>query len=464
VQKLISKYVLAAHLALLAVAPLFLFPYCTSAQTAVVLLFLSLFAAFWIFLEPSRRNGEILHAARVRVFFATRSDPLFWIFCVLVAYATVRWLNGGVATVYYPAETLWRVRPPVVEGVPGSVDGEGFLPFAVVVSVLVIVMGCRHALGKAARLSFASCASVFAGSAGLAALWACRLGHGGALAATGVSWGDASFAGAAFGMHFIAGIAALCGMAECKWSKYLLLYSFGIGASGAAVVAFSPAIVAFAFLAAGAVVALASFVYVWMTQRPPDVLKCMAALILAIAMGSVIAVAAVPQSVLDERLNSLLGGFLPEGFSAFRARLSQIASAIWRDRVWFGAGLGSMPLEIKYCAVSADWAAWKGVAPKAVPNGWLQLLSERGVAGAIAVGAPLVAMTASAVVRLVKSWGRHAFLPLAFAGVAVVAVAVAETFLDSSAFRAESLMAAGAYLALAGSTFPVARKKSEDEN
>ena len=92
-QKFISKYALAAHLALLAVAPLFLSPLVGEGTVATVLLWLSPLAAAWVLLEPSRRADEMLHDARVRVASLIASDPLFWflLLAVVLAYACWAW-------------------------------------------------------------------------------------------------------------------------------------------------------------------------------------------------------------------------------------------------------------------------------------------------------------------------------------------------------------------------------------
>lgn len=247
--------------------------------------------------------------------------------------------------------------------------------------------------------------------------------------------------------------------------KSLLLISFAAGSCGCGLFYFAPVPVTAAFAAAALVVVLASFVYVWMTMTPPDVLKCFAGVVVAAAVGVAIALAAAPQEVTDARLDAVAGGFFPEGFAALRGRLSEIASSIWRDRVWLGAGAGSMPLEIRYCATAADWASWGVAAPSAVPNGWWQIVAERGILGALALGVPFAVMFVTFVLRIVRADRRAAFLPLAFGGVAVVAAAAAETFVDSSILRPEALTAAGAYFALAGSAFPQAKKTvDEDES
>lgn len=75
-QTLITKYGLAAHLALLTVAPLFLFPFCGEGTITVVMLWLSGLAFIWILMEPSVLAGEVLHDARNRVSANMFRDPL----------------------------------------------------------------------------------------------------------------------------------------------------------------------------------------------------------------------------------------------------------------------------------------------------------------------------------------------------------------------------------------------------
>ena len=99
-QKAIAKYGLAAHLALVAVAPLFLFPFFGDVVVAKVLLWLALPAACWVLLEPSVRRGEMPHDARRRVFRAIVRDPLFWTFLAVLVVTGLRALNTGVALEY----------------------------------------------------------------------------------------------------------------------------------------------------------------------------------------------------------------------------------------------------------------------------------------------------------------------------------------------------------------------------
>ena len=97
-QKAIAKYGLAAHLALLSVAPLLLFPFCTAPDIATVVLWFSLVGAWWIVLEPSLRGGEMLHDARRRVWRSIARDPLFWVLVVFAALAGIRALKTMAQT------------------------------------------------------------------------------------------------------------------------------------------------------------------------------------------------------------------------------------------------------------------------------------------------------------------------------------------------------------------------------
>ena len=94
-QKLIGKYGLAAHLALVVVAPLFFTP------TAV--LWLSALAVVWFFLEPSRIGFEQLHDARRRILSSLWKDAVFWVFLALTVIAGIRFANGGSS-----ATTAWK--------------------------------------------------------------------------------------------------------------------------------------------------------------------------------------------------------------------------------------------------------------------------------------------------------------------------------------------------------------------
>lgn len=409
----------------------------------------------------------MLHQARIRVAGAVFADPLFWLFAVLAVFTAARWANGGVALAYDAGVGRWFISSPSVTWLPGHVKGEGFLQFAAVLSLTVVVEGCRHALGKSARLMFLYLASFLAGTAAVVAALAARAGAQGALEAMGLSFFlMPSFAGCAFGLHTLGGIVALCGLFESKWNKFLLLFSLAVGASASGLFYFAPVPVVLAFAVAALVLIIGSSVYLGVFFRAPEVLKFVVALFIAALVPVLLAVCIVPQEVTDARLAFFRGAgpLFPEGFAEARARLAEIAHRVWRDHLWLGSGLGAFPLNVRFSATEEDWLVWAAGVPRGALNGWWQLLAERGICGVLAIAVPFCFMVYTFVCRLIAAIGRHAFLPLCGLGFAAAAVVAAETFVDASLLRPETLLALGAFVALSASAFPQPRRREEEES
>ena len=133
-QKIIAKYGLAAHLAILAVAPLVLFPFCSACVVATVLLWLSLLAGIWMVLGPSVYGGERLHDARCRVASNLFFDPLTWVLLAAVLFSGFRALNTGVAFRYNAETAVWYVASATFPLFPGVVGSSGYIDFAATVA------------------------------------------------------------------------------------------------------------------------------------------------------------------------------------------------------------------------------------------------------------------------------------------------------------------------------------------
>jgi len=457
VQKFISKYALAAHLALLAVAPLFLSPLVGEGTVATVLLWLSPLAAVWVLLEPSRRADEMLHDARVRVASLIASDPLFWFLLLAVVLAGVRALNDGVKMAYDAETFKWFLREPPLVFLPGAVPGAGRLPFAATVALTVVVLGCRHALGKSARVAFVFSCTVFAGAAALTAMALCAFGHPGARAAVAmtVTPQNASFAGTAFGLHFLGGLAGLVGAYENKWGSRIFFYSLALGAVAAGLYFFAPVPVILLYLAAALVLLAVSLVYIAVVRGRNMAFKCVASLVLAALVPTLAAFAFAPAGLNEDRLAILGDGwtFFPDGFAAARDILSAIAAQTFRDHPWIGTGLGSFPLDIKFGAAAADWRVLAPGQASAL-NGWWQLTAERGIVGALLFAGALGFLAATFFRRLAACFGRRFFVPLCVLGPVALLAAAAEAFFDISFLRADALLALAAFAALAGRALP----------
>jgi hypothetical protein len=241
VQKLIAKYAQAAHLAILAVAPLVACVFFGENTAATMTLWLSAVSAVWVLMEPSIFRRERPHEARSRVARAIALDPVFWASLVMVAVCALRWLNTGVEMAYNAEEGNWFVNSPFFEFMPGSVKGSGYMPFAATVAFTVILQGCRHAMGRAARTSYFLISSFLAGISAVLMIVLVNGGYAGAVELSKCSSVKPSYLGAAFVIHFFSGLAAMAGAFERKWNGAVFIALFSLGGSAAGVFAFSPA-------------------------------------------------------------------------------------------------------------------------------------------------------------------------------------------------------------------------------
>ena len=468
-QKLISKYWLAAHLALLAVAPLFLFPFFGADDTATVLLWLTLWGWLWIFLEPSRRGGEMLHNARVRVVGAIVRDPVFWLLFLLLIVSVARWVNCGPGLAVNSYTNKYCISNPPVGWLPGSIKGSGFLWFSVVFALMCVVTGCRNALGKSARLSFVFTSSFLAGVAAIVALCTCRAGNEVVLTALQCGFDVHSYVGTAFGLYALGGLVALCGSFEQRWNKLLLLFSLSIGANASGLVYFAPVHVVLAFAVAAILLILGCGAYIAMTQRKSYVLKYLVGVIVAVMVPVVLGVCVLPPDVTEAKLTAFKNLVIfPEHFFEARSELAKVAIGAWRGNLWFGTGEGYFPLELRFAAAEGEWwyedwwGVWRNAIPVSALNGWLQIISERGIVGVATLTLPVVFILVTFVMRLIGAWGRRVFFPLCGLGLVAVLVVAAEGVFDGAPTRPDVILAVGSFLALSASAFPAFRRSGEE--
>ena len=456
-QKLIAKYGLAAHLAILAVAPLFLFPFCATGTVAWVLVWLVLPVALWTVLEPSLRGGEHLHDARRRVVKAVFRDPLFWASLVLVGFTGFRALNSGISLSYNAEASVWLISSPTFPILPGVVGSAGDLSFAVALACVVLLQACRHSLGRSARMAFLLLASFLSGLAAFVALVALHEGAAGALAllpSDGVGAGR-SFIALAFGLHLIGGLVALIAIAEYRWGFSFFLLLPAIGGNAAGLFAFAPAYLSAAFAVAGILALAYALVFSCRAFSASDGLKLLVIGGIALTLGGLLVAAILPKAVMDERLASFMNlEFFPERFWEIRGALSAVAFKSWISHIWIGTGIDSFPLDFRFAAQDADWVALPRGAT-AVANGWWLLLAERGLVGTVFFILPFGFLLFTYVRRLVGGVKARA-LPHPVCLIAPVALVlfVAIGFVDCSPLRAEVLMAMCAYLAVSAAAFP----------
>lgn len=458
-QKAIAKYGLAAHLAILAVAPLFLFPFFGDSTVAVVLLWLALPAAVWTFMQPSVRRGEMLHNARERVSSGMFHDPFLWVMLVVVVFTGLRALNSGIAMAYDAETSKWYMASPVFPLMPASVKDAGLLPFATTLASMVIALAGRHALGRSARQAYFVASSSLAGVAAAVAIVLANLGNAAAVEALKCPYKDLSFVGVAFLVHFVGSVVAVAAAIENRWNRAMPVLIASVGGTAAGSFVFSPAHDTGIFLVAWAVVFAYAFFYSLKVVKDAAEFKMLIVLAVSLASGWALAFIATPGSFLASRSEAFASQvFFPDWFAAARRVLSAVAIKAWMANPWTGTGVGSFALDIRFNASPSDWASIpRGLVAPSV--GWLKILTERGIAGAAMMALPLALMLVTYCRRLV-GWlfVRTAPQPGCWAGPAVVLAVAATGFFDCSFMRADVLMAVVGALSISASTFPKAVK------
>ena len=460
-QKFLADYATAAHLALMAVAPLVLYPFCSPDTVASVLLWLSLISAAWVVMAPACRPGEMPHKARARISSEMLRDPLMWFLLVAVAFAGLRALNGGIALVYDAESMTWSINPPDVEILPGSVSGAGFLPFAACVSLFVILQGARHSLNAEGAIAFFTASSAIAGISAILAAMALSYGNASVEEMVSCSYVSPSFAGTAYGIYALMGLVALFGCIGEGWRRAEPFAVLGLVCSSVGLALFSPPATFTVFVSAFAVITLISFPLMKGRFAGSASLRCILAIIMAVGAVVLLSMFDGNFSAFGEKRDALLDlRFFPEGFGSARDALSSIALKSWKENPWLGSGLGSFPIDIRFIASQSDWTV---ISPgqTASVNGWWQILAERGVVGALVliVAAGFLAWTYFN--RLVKSFGRGIWHPACVLGPFVAVALIALAFVDSSLLRSDVLLPTAAVLALSAVSFRGSGSKSD---
>ena len=454
-QKIIAKYGLAAHLAILAVAPLFLFPFCDERVIASTLLWLSLLTGLWMVLGPSVYGGEHLYNARRRVMSALLSDPLSWVLLAVIAFSGFRALNTGIAFKYNAETAVWYVSSAVFPIYPGVAGSSGDLDFAVAVAFFVLVQSCRHSIGRLARMAFLLMATAFAGLAAAVSLWALREGHPGVEALlSSFASGGCSFAGYSFGLYLIGGLVSLVAIFENKWNMAVLLVLLGISGAGAGMFAFAPDYQILAFAVIALVALLYASFYLYWTMRSSSEFKFLVVAGISLALGGMLAIFFLPTDVLDGHFATFESfNFFSEQYWEIRKRLSDVAFETWTSNLWIGTGLGSFSLDFRFAAKPEDWL----LLPRhvtALANGWWFVLVERGIVGFVFLTLPFGFLLVSYVRRLIVSIPEmNVPHPTALLLPLMLVLFVGGAFFDCSAFRADALLAMGPLVAVSAAAF-----------
>lgn len=467
VQKAITKYGLAFHLALLAAVPSSIAAFVSEQTLGGVVLWLSAFAALWIFIEPSIRPGEHLSMARARVCASVIRDPVVWFFLLYVFLAFVRWVNSGMEMSYDPEKVSWTVSDPPLPFFPGSAGDAGFLPFSIAVGGLVLVAGICHAIGLGARTSFALTGSFVTGLGGLvAAAFACA-GVEPFCAESMQTLGAMQTppAGTLFGIWLFIAIGAGVLAEARKWHRGRPFLVVAIGGNVAGVLFFAIPIVAAAFL----LLSLLFFIFcvIWLSRVSSA--GSMARNFVFTVLGVLLPIFLVMSfSSSDfkkgkiEQLNPLT--VWNDEVARTRKTLSDVSTRLWLADPWRGAGLGAFKLKVQFHINGDEWNVLPPKVERAT-NGYWMLLSERGnvMCGLFLIGLGLMLWAwcsrgAEAFISLWHNEDADAFAfacsPEVWLPIIIFPLLVAEGVFTPVLSAGTILLAVVAMLSLATASFP----------
>lgn len=442
-QKIIAKYGLAAHLALAAVAPLTLSRFFGDASVATAMLWISASAFGWMLMAPSVLHGERLNGARYRVLRSLAVDPLVWVMVLVMIIAGVRALNGGIRMAYDAEALVWNISSATFPLLPGTVDGCGYLPFATVVMIAVLVAACRHALGKAGRMAFCLISATLAGASAVTEL------------ALGLAENQTALPGFAYGVYLLLGTVALSGAFEYRWNRAMPFFVLAIGATGAGLFAYADTLHLVAFLSAEIVLVGYVFFFAHATLRKAAEFKLLVVLGLSLTVGAFAVLSLLSEETVAAKTAAIMTWKpFPDDFFELRSVLSDIALRSWKVHPWLGSGLSSFPLDVRFFATDSDWMVL-GTERASALNGYWHLIAERGIAGAAIFALPVLFLLVYFVIGLVRGvMAMRLPHPAAFAGLLALAAAVLEAFFGISFLRPEVMVAVVVSLAVSTKSFP----------
>lgn len=388
-QKLITKYGLATHLALLASLPCALHPFLSSRGLGVTILWLSGLAALWLLVEPSILKGEHLSSARARVRRDIVRNPMFWFFLVATVYAALRWLNAGVAMQYDTEQAAWIVAKPAVDMLPASAGDAGFVPFAVVVGVGVLSMGLLHGLGLLARIAFGLSTGFLFGIFGLvcAVLTCFEFEHFVQLAQAGFLMrppvAPAPFAGTPFGLALALSLVAGLQAEGRKWSAARPFFCLAVAGNMAGLIFFSPSILAIGYLVVIGLFLAFALVHLSRVGALGGVAYSLTLIVFGVALAVCLLLALAPEAVVKTKKEGMnLAVAFPDAYQQVSALMKKLARSMWNQSPWRGVGVGAFNLQAQFLADKADWELLSpGVS--AALSGYWTVLAERGILGCI---------------------------------------------------------------------------------
>ena len=473
-QRVVVRYGLAVSLAILASVPFVVGLFAGVHAASIAALWLSLLSFEWLLFQPSVLRNEDIPEARTRMVRNLLRDPVFWFMAFVVIFSLVRWLNTGMELAYDLEQEVWSVTEPPLVALPSSKEGVGFPFFAASLSLLVLVSGVREGLGRAARAMCLLVGSLVTGVAGMLAAAGVCCGNPATLQAAGRGLMSPMWVGDVFAIWLVAAAAALGQVEERGWKKVGLPVVFiAIAGCAAGTVFMCPPYVAAAAIVAAVVAAVLSFNYAGCNAGLVATARAVVVFALAVSLSFVALTSLVPEELWKDKIAHFTPATaLTEKNRSQREALMANAWEMWKTSPWLGKGVGCYAMNAPFNAQKEDWEKLPNTI-EFVPNGFAEILAERGIVGCMVVVTGFCLLLFSGLARFAAGFKKAAsnsdapspFMAvpsICWAQLPLVVFLIAEMCYASSPVRQAHVWVAFVFiLAMASASFPrVKREKT----
>ncbi|MDD4102209.1 MAG: hypothetical protein PHU80_06200 [Kiritimatiellae bacterium] len=441
IQKFLTKYGLAVHVACACAFPILLLVRPVT-EGMLPLLWLSLLVFEFMFMLPAVRSGETLADARFRVSRKLLWDPLFYVGATLILFVAVQWLNSGCHLVYRTDADVWQMSKPAVSWLPFGVESHAAMNrMSVVIACWVVAMALRDAMSKASKRLLLQSMSL---ASGFFAVFAVLRAVAEASPFIGLARGEGpAFIGAFCGFWLMVSMGVFADAFTRAQRSAILLFLVGVAGNLAGMIYFANVLTASVYSALAVII-----VFYWIIYLAPHVsrhsqLKLFMASALVAATAVLVLGYLWPENPVMFRIKAALPfDEYVANLLASKAVRSQAAVAIWEDYPWVGVGADGFRHFVGLVINPKDWQLI--AENKAyVYNDWLQYLCEYGVLGCglLLASAVMLVVPICYRARIALLFGTHdendgriyllRISPIVFCGVLALLMCLLESFISN---------------------------------
>ncbi len=401
-QKLLTKYGLVAHAALLVLFPV-LFITRTSVFNPSPLLWLSLVALELMVLLPSVRTGETLAGARQRVVRGLSRDPFLYIGLAIVGVVLIQWCNSGCKLVYLPDADVWQFSLPPFAWLPFSVETRAAAGYVSVFSACIVLgLILRVAVSTGAKRLLLQALAEVSGGVAVYSVWQACQGVE-PYAAKALAHGTAPM-GTFFGFWLVLGIGAFVDAVARYQRGMLPLFVLGVVGNLLGMLFFASALALPVYGVMAALLFIYAIVYVGPHVAKHVQFKLFLVLLVTTACVVLFLVFILPGNPVMVKMKAAFPVTACwNTLSGIKSLRTTAALGIWQEHPWMGVGADGFRHFAGLAVAGKDWVMLK-TDPDCVYNDCLQFLCEFGVLGTGLLLAAVIALMVPICYRARIAW------------------------------------------------------------